>query len=320
MDLPRVCCGILATHSRASVLAADRPAASALDVIVVLGPGVESEPFRQRFRAATLVVAGRPGWAAAANAALEQALVRGADYLLLADSGAHLSADLALLLVGQMEGDAGLAAIGVKNVLRDDPSTTWGRYGRITWGPGLIAIDRQLEPAAAGVSTRQVDWVLGNGCMLRTAHARQIGPFDEDLFAGFAEADWCIRARRAGFGVAYAGGCEVRCQPPVERFGAARFLSSPSYLVGRSTMVFARKHAGWPQWAKLVTCMGIGVALRLLWYVGEGAEDTMRIQWPFVSGMHDGFRRRLRKGKIAIRRDRGTLRVRCRRFVDWIGA
>jgi hypothetical protein len=83
---------------------------------------------------------------------------------------------------------------------------------------------------------------------------------------------------------------------------------------------FARKHAGRRERARLALCMGLAIIVRLAWYVAEGAEEAVRLQWPFVSGMHDGFRRRLREGKIIARRDGAKLRRRLGPLVEWIGA
>ena len=320
MSEPRLCCAILVTNGAEAVLETEWNGPPDCGLVVVVSPETEDEPIRQRFQGAKLLRARRPGWSAAANAALGEALASGADYLLFVEPGARMPWDTATALVSHMQRAPHLAAAGVKNVLRDDPTSAWGWYGRITWGPTLIAIEGHLAPSLPEPPTREVDWLLANGCMVRTAHARLIGPFDEDLFSGFAEADWCTRARHSGFAVAYTAGCEVQRKRPAERFGSERFLFSPSYLVGYSSASFARKHASRLQRATLVLCMGLGILLRLTWYLVEGTEDAVRLQWPFVSGMRDGFLGRLRKEKIVARRDTATLRRRLRRLVEWIGA
>jgi GT2 family glycosyltransferase len=51
--------------------------------------------------------------------------------------------------------------------------------------------------------TRPVLYVLGACQLFRTALARTAGPFDDRVFLGWDDADWCIRIRDAGGEVVY---------------------------------------------------------------------------------------------------------------------
>jgi GT2 family glycosyltransferase len=320
MDAPTLCCAILAPSDGAAVLETECDGPADCGLVVVVSAETDVEPIRQRFRTAQTVAAQRPGWSAAANAALEQAVANGAEYVLFVDPGARVRWETVGALVRHLERVPHLAAAGSKNVLRDDPATAWGWHGRITWGPTLITVAGHWAASRDEPPSGEVDWLLANGCLVRTAHAQRIGGFDEDLFSGFAEADWCVRARQAGFAVAYVAGLDVQRQRPVGPFGSERFLGSPAYRVGHSSARFARKHGGRRQRAKLALCMALGIVLRLAWYLAEGSEEAVRLQWPFASGLRDGFRRRLRADKVIARRDGAKLRGRLRPLVDWIGA
>jgi GT2 family glycosyltransferase len=46
--------------------------------------------------------------------------------------------------------------------------------------------------------------------MLSRAALERVGPFDEDYFFSFEDADWCVRACYAGFGLAVVKGARAR--------------------------------------------------------------------------------------------------------------
>lgn len=57
--------------------------------------------------------------------------------------------------------------------------------------------------------TRPVLYVLGACQLFRTSLARIAGPFDDSVFLGWDDADWCIRIRDAGGEVVYFPGATV---------------------------------------------------------------------------------------------------------------
>ena len=57
--------------------------------------------------------------------------------------------------------------------------------------------------------TRPVLYVLGACQLFRTSLARKAGPFDEHVFLGWDDADWCFRIRDAGGEIVYFADAEV---------------------------------------------------------------------------------------------------------------
>ena len=90
---------------------------------------------------------------------------------------------------------------------------------------------------------RDVDVVIGNGYLWRRAALEQIGLLDESLFGYHEDVDWCLRARRAGWRVVYAGDA---ADPPPRRLelGARRTRASSRqrYFLGRNGVRFARRY------------------------------------------------------------------------------
>src|SRR5207245_7828739 len=89
-------------------------------------------------------------------------------HVLLLNSDTKVLPNLLSELVSVMDSDPSIAIAGAKNLLMENPKYTWGKYGRVTWGPMLVrtegrfAIDWQLQEPP-----KDVDWVIANGCMIR---------------------------------------------------------------------------------------------------------------------------------------------------------
>jgi N-acetylglucosaminyl-diphospho-decaprenol L-rhamnosyltransferase len=70
-------------------------------------------------------------------------------------------------------------------------------------------VARHLMTDFDHLSTRPVLYVLGACQLFRTDLARIAGPFDDRVFLGWDDADWCFRIRDAGGEVVYFAGAEV---------------------------------------------------------------------------------------------------------------
>ena len=78
--------------------------------------------------------------------------------------------------------------------------------------------DRLLMKDFDHNTTRPVDWVLGAAMVARQEALDQVGWFDERYFMYFEDADFCLRAKGAGFTVGTAK-CVVKHNIEEHRFG-----------------------------------------------------------------------------------------------------
>lgn len=69
---------------------------------------------------------------------------------------------------------------------------------------------RIWEDALSSQRPVAVGWVSGASLLVRRAVLDQVGPFDEGYFMYMEEADLCLRAKRAGWGVEYVPEGRVR--------------------------------------------------------------------------------------------------------------
>ncbi len=292
--------------------------------VIVVDNGSEDATvptIRERFPWVTLVVNPENlGYVGGGNVGLRHALERGADYILLLNQDTKMTPTVLSELVRVMESDPRIAIAGAKNLLMENTAYTWGKYGMLTWGPLLVRSKGYYEPDAPEPSPKDVDWVIGNGCMMKRAALERIGLFDEDYFHLEEDVDWSTRARRLGYRVVYVDSAAILHKGSSSGDASKPMVFSYAYFLGRNPIVFAQKHATPLLWAKLLSFMTFGLLLRLMWYVVQGPLSAVYDQLPFIIGMVDGFSGRLQQDRITIRRG-GVVRTdRLNRFLRWIGA
>jgi GT2 family glycosyltransferase len=90
--------------------------------------------------------------------------------------------------------------------------------------------------------TRPVLYVLGACQLFRTSLARVAGPFDDRVFLGWDDADWCFRIRDAGGEVVYLAEAEV--VHTYRRKTRAQPLSRAAMRQLSAFFYFQRKYAG----------------------------------------------------------------------------
>jgi GT2 family glycosyltransferase len=90
--------------------------------------------------------------------------------------------------------------------------------------------------------TRPVLYVLGACQLFRTDLARVAGPFDDRVFLGWDDADWCFRIRDAGGEIVYFAEAEVVHR--YRRLTRAQPVSRAALRQLRAFFYFQRKYSG----------------------------------------------------------------------------
>jgi GT2 family glycosyltransferase len=201
------------------------PSVAARILVVENGPGPEPvlPPGAERVR-----LPENRGYAAGMNAGLARLRNAGCDRVLLLNNDARLEPG-ALRRLAEALGDAGLAAVA--------PVVLRGRDGRVEsrgaafdprWGRHrLVGFGERFEPREG---RERVGSLPGAVWMLSVAAYDRIGALDEAYFHFFEDADWCARARAAGYGLAvvrgaravHAGGLTLGVSSPERLYYAAR--------------------------------------------------------------------------------------------------
>ncbi len=209
------------------------------------------------------------GFAGGANAGIHRALKAGAELVCLLSPDVLVDPQTLPCLVRAMAQDAQLGICGP--VLRMGEQYISGCH---MW-PRLGYYAR-LRPAPAETAARlapllPTDYVDG-GCMLvRSRLFGEIGLLREDFFLYYEDAEFCLRARRAGWRLAVVGGARAHTRPPyVDRNNRIYYLVRNSLWFARlekrfllRTLVRHMVQAAWYAW-------------RHTWCVSHPAGDDVR--------------------------------------------
>ncbi len=251
------------------------------------------EALRERFpQQRVLIMEKNLGFCGGNNRGIQDALARGADYVLLLNNDTEMHPELVSELVSIARTDATIGAVGAKNLRLEDPSQVWGAYGQLTYGKELIRLIGQGKPDGPEFSgVQDVDWVIGNGIMMSRRAIETIGGFDEGFFGYHEDVDWCHRAGKAGFRIVFNGRAIIYHKG----FGAShpgRPIPFPVlYFLGRNGIFFTRKHGTFWQKVKFTTLF-LAEEIRLLVYGIRHGERLKPYLW-LLRGFIDGVLGRL---------------------------
>jgi len=135
--------------------------------------------------------------------------------------------------------------------------------------PVTRLLRRHVVALPPPVAQAEIDWVSFACVLLRAEMIGQIGLMDEGYFLYFEDAEYCLRARRAGWEIARApravavhfrGG-----SGPVKALEKARKRLPPYYYASRARFF---RHAHGPFGPVLANA---------LWYLGRGLAQTRRL-------------------------------------------
>lgn len=259
--------------------AAKRPLVTEVTVVDNASTDGSGTMVRARFPWARLVQNQHNlGFAAANNQALRQARGR---YLLLLNPDTEIveGALAGLWQVLEAYPQAGIAGGQLFNG-DGSPQRSCGIFPSL-WTELLLAT-RYLGPVRRRVQVRtpegelaveSVDWVSGACLMIRRQAFQAIGPLDERFWLYTEEADWCYRARAAGW--------EVLSVPQARVYHQARAASRQRYVATmlcfyQSRVRFVYKHRG-PFHASLMR--GVLRAKAAVWYRRPG-RSPLREAYP----------------------------------------
>ena len=227
------------------------------------------------------------GYTGGNNVGIRRALERGAAYVVIVNNDAMLEATCLDVLVrtAQAAGPR-TAAVGAKVLQSSDPSRIWIAYGRLTYRAALVErVGADAADAPGPHEPRDVDWVSGCAVLFTREGLETVGVFDERFFAYHEDVDWCTTARQHGYHVLYAP--EARAH---HRGGGSTASynggGAVRYLCARNTVLFARKHAGPLQAAKLG--LRIAASLPLAW-LRERRRGGPHHTRDLVRGYRDGL-------------------------------
>jgi GT2 family glycosyltransferase/glycosyltransferase involved in cell wall biosynthesis len=168
------------------------------------------------------------GYAAGMNAGIAELRRAGCDRLLLLNNDARLEPGALRRLAEALE-DPALAAVG-PTVLRERDGRIESRGARFDLRSGRARLLAHGAPGAAREGRVPVESLSGAVWMLSAAALERVGTLHEGYFHSFEDADWCVRARAAGYSLAvvlgarasHAGGRTLGAESSERLYYAAR--------------------------------------------------------------------------------------------------
>jgi GT2 family glycosyltransferase len=178
---------------------------------------------------------GNLGYAGGMNLGLGHLLGLGMDAVLLLTHECRLAPEALEALVGRLEEEETVGAVGPLLAYRSAPSVVFsagGEIDRTTWRPRHLQ-EPGLVAEWAGRPPRAVEWLDGAAVLMRSAAAREAGMLDEDYFLYFEETEYLLKLQRLGWSVECVPAA-VAWQEPGNR---------PTYLWLRNRLRFLARTA-----------------------------------------------------------------------------
>lgn len=138
------------------------------------------------------------------NAGMKYAIDDGADLICLLNNDTTVDKDFLTHLVSRLQSDGKIGMVAPKVYYFDDPNRIWFAGGEISMWTGTMKhtgireLDRGQHDAA-----REIDYASGCCILTKREVVEQIGMLDESYFMYGEDADWCMRARRAGYSICF---------------------------------------------------------------------------------------------------------------------
>lgn len=141
------------------------------------------------------------GFAGANNAGMR---VASGQYFFLLNDDTYVHPEILSVLVGAAENSAAIGVVGPKIYFYDE-SVVWYAGARIDWKRGeAVHLGRGMrDEELLEDRERDVDFITGAALLIKKEVTEKIGLLDETFFIYYEDADWCFKARRAGYRIVY---------------------------------------------------------------------------------------------------------------------
>ena len=139
------------------------------------------------------------GYAGNNNVGIEEALKRGADWVLVLNEDTILDPDCLSELVKVGESDSQIGIVGPLVYHHDEPKVIQSAGGMLGkyWQSQHLG-QNELDRGQFS-SPHRVEWISGCAILVRRAVIEQVGMLDANFFIYWEETEWCIRAVRGGW-------------------------------------------------------------------------------------------------------------------------
>ncbi len=222
------------------------------------------------------------------NLGLEVAYKRGADFMLVMNNDIEVKEDMVDILVENAYQYPECSCYGPKVYYYEDRNRIWSAGGKIVFREA-VTFERGMGKVDKGQWNKLeiVDYISGCAVMIRRSVLEKIGLWDETYFLGVEDADWCYRAKLAGFPSLYIPYTHMwhMVSPSLGTYTPFR-----NFHTARSTVIFLRKFAR-IGWVSFFICFSLAIPLAAL---RELPRKNTRAVFAKIKGAIDGLRTNLK--------------------------
>lgn len=196
------------------------------------------------------------------NKGITHAKEHGADHVMLLNNDTIATPDLVTRLVDRLESDSRIGMVAPKIYYDSDPRRIWFAGARIRPWLGTMS-HRGIREVDHGQfdEAKETDYATGCCVLVRGEVIDRIGLLDEAYRMYGEDADWSVRARKAGYRILFEPAATLRHKVSASAGGNLSLFKLRNKLV--SQIRFFSRHAAWYHWL-VIPWMSILINLYLL--------------------------------------------------------
>jgi len=181
------------------------------------------------------------------NAGIRLALEKGADQIMLLNNDTTVDPGFLGAMTGSLLSSPDTGIVAPKILYSAEPDCVWYAGGEISFWTGTMR-HRGIREKDDGRFDLPSETGYASGCCLlaKRSTVERIGLLDDSYFMYTEDADWCMRARRAGLRVTYEPRARVWHKVSVSAGGHLSWFKLRNKFV--SNLRFFFRYASWYHW------------------------------------------------------------------------
>ena len=200
------------------------------------------------------------------NAGIQKAFADGADFVLLLNNDTIVDPGFLSALLGRIRSEERCGMVVPKIYYHHQPDMLWYAGGEISFWTGTMR-HRGIREVDHGQYDTATDTEYATGCCLLVSREliARAGQLDESFFIYSEDADWSVRARRAGYRIIYEPRARIWHKLSVSTGGHLSAFKLKNKAL--SNFRFFARYARWYHWLTfpwLSVPVNLWVALRYL--------------------------------------------------------
>jgi GT2 family glycosyltransferase len=187
------------------------------------------------------------GFARGANVGMRHALQQGADLLMLLNNDTVVDPQFVDFMVHSLLSNPSAGMVSPKIYYYTEPNRIWFAGGTISmWSGTLRHVGiREYDTGQYDVA-REIPHACGCCLLARRSVVEQIGLLDESFYLYTEDADWVMRARKAGYKVLYEPRAKIWHKVSVDSGGHLSWHKNKNKFL--SNFRFFARYSSWYHW------------------------------------------------------------------------